>query len=286
MKFIHKFSIRMSEEQRSALTCLGVKVPKGVLLPRATLPLVVVRVADDHPHWDEIVALYASWGVEGRFEHTEFSKEEVENAGWLKIGVTTHTGYPEPDSMHFGYRDVTYDMSDACPRCGIGRRQKAPYRMRGEPKWGKKGILQMNWVFDELFVPPEVYDEVFSPFGVGKQEVESSAGRTLETVVQLVVGELVDVDVAGCRSWECPECRRAVYRPATRGPFPSVVGDPDGAMVRTRQFFAPAGWSCSAVLVRADLARAIRDAGLRSAAFTPVAAEGGCMQPSGEDVSR
>ncbi len=168
-------------------------------------------------------------------------------------------------------------MAGACPECWIGRRQKAAFRMRGEPKWGRKGILQMNWVFDEFFVPPAVYDEVFAPFGVGGRHVESGAGRKLETVVQLVVDELADVEVTGCGSWECPGCGRAILWPVVRGPFPSLVQEPAGAMVHTRQFISGGGTAYRRVLVRADLAQAMREAGLRSALYKPVAKSGGCM---------
>lgn len=283
MKFIHKVSMRMTAEQREALEGLGARVPEGTKGPWSTLPLVAFTVSEDDAKWEQITALLESWGAHRHFETTTFSKQEIEKASWLELGVKAHTGYPQPDPENDGYMAVTYDMSAACPKCYIGRRQKAAFRMRGEPAWGKKGLLQMNWLFDEFFVPPAVYEEVFAPFGIASRAVESSSGRPLRTVLQLVVDELADVNMADCDSWTCPECGRTVYWPTTRGPFPSLTGEPTGAMVHTRQFFSGGGWAYPRVLVRADLARAMRNADLRTATYWPVAQEGGCLsEPAGK----
>jgi len=70
----------------------------------------------------------------------------------------------------------------------MGLVQKAPFRMRGEPKWGTKHILQMNWVFDEFFVRIEVWDKVFRKFGIEKLPVvQHKTDKPLESVVQLKV---------------------------------------------------------------------------------------------------
>jgi len=135
----------------------------------------------------------------------------------------------------------------------------------------------MNWVFDEYFVPPDMHERVFALFGVACGDVESSAGKKLDTVVQLALDELVDVDVSECGHWACPACGRVVYWPVTRGPFPSLLAEPTSAMAHTRQYFSGGGWAYQRVLVRADLARAMREAGIRSATYWPVADTGSCM---------
>jgi hypothetical protein len=38
--------------------------------------------------------------------------------------------------------------------------------MKREPKWGHRGILQLNWVFDEFFVQVGEPASVFQAVGV------------------------------------------------------------------------------------------------------------------------
>ena len=45
----------------------------------------------------------------------------------------------------------------------IGAKQVSPFRMKESPNWGRRSILQMNWLFDEYFVKPEVWNAVFQP---------------------------------------------------------------------------------------------------------------------------
>jgi len=60
---------------------------------------------------------------------------------------------PEDSYVH-----TTYGTSYYCDRCGIGGKQRTPFRFRAEPKPTPQSLLQLNWVFDELFVRPPVRD--------------------------------------------------------------------------------------------------------------------------------
>jgi hypothetical protein len=95
------------------------------------------------------------------FVTTKFSSSEIAEAAWLELQPEWHHGYPQPNEGEFGYRRATYDSSDWCDECWMGLKQNAPFQMKGEPKWGRRGILQLNWVFDEYFVTPEVWSSVF-----------------------------------------------------------------------------------------------------------------------------
>jgi hypothetical protein len=106
---------------------------------------------------------------------------------WHAIGGTSHFGYPQPES---GYARETYDLAGYCERCGAGGVQRHPFRFRSEPKASHSQFLQLNWVFDELFVRPEVRDvflrEGVTGVGFGPA-LHHRTGRALEGIQQLTI---------------------------------------------------------------------------------------------------
>src|SRR5262245_17077345 len=169
MKFVHRITLRATPEQIAELVALGVKMPTPLPMPIG-LPLVAFDVAEDNSAWPRVRFLLHQWGVSEGSVRTEFSWEEIDAASWLDLGPAWHHGYPQPDD-DFGYREVTYDLTDFCEQCGAGMEQNAPFRMKREPRWGRNGILQLNWVFDEFFVTPDVWTRVFEKRGIGQRPV-------------------------------------------------------------------------------------------------------------------
>ncbi len=202
---------------------------------------------------------------------THFSKEELAAARWLALEPSWHHGYPQPDEGRFGYREVTCEVADFCEQCGIGLRQKAPFRMKSEPKWGRNGILQLHWVFDEFFVRPEVWSTVFHPNGVGCRPVLDAKGAELKTVVQLVIQEEVDVVVEDLATEHCAHCGRVKSLPVTRGAFPPLANEPSARMAKTREYFGSGASAHRGVLVSQEVARALAAKKVRGASVRPVA---------------
>lgn len=158
-------------------------------MPGGGDPLLAFDVGEDHEQWFEIRATLDGWGVSEGHVTTKFSREEVAQARWLDLVPDWHHGYPQPDEHESRYLSVTYDLSGWCSMCGTGLRQKAPLQMKAEPKWGRRGILQLNWVFDEYFVTPEEY------FGSG-----AAADRCV-LVSQELAGALIAAKVRGASLW-------------------------------------------------------------------------------------
>ena len=144
-------------------------------------------------------------------------------------------------------------------------------KVGSEPRWGRRGVLQLNWVFDEFFAKPDVWESVFRPYGVGKRPVLNVRGRELVTVVQLDVVEVVPVRTEGPPGRLCPRCGRVICLPVTRGPFPALTREPVNAIARTRDYFGSGASAFRPVLVRSDLARALLDSRVRGASLRPVA---------------
>lgn len=77
---------------------------------------------------------------------------------WYRI-LTGQFGYPQPDD-DLGYLSATYDLSDACPTCGIGKKQENPFRFKSEQKAKKSQFLGLNWVFDQIFIRDEIKEKI------------------------------------------------------------------------------------------------------------------------------
>jgi hypothetical protein len=193
---------------------------------------------------------------------------------WYHLYATGHFGYPQPED---GYALATYD-STYCYRCGIGSVQRIPFRFRSEPNARHSQFLQLNWVFDEFFVRPEVVAGMKEAGITGVAfgpALHNKTGRTLETIRQLMVLSVVSaaLDVVGLQPVTCktdneegppwsgggqpryppdyPYCGRIKYHwPQTRAlrfrpqPFAST---PD--IVKSFEWFGSGGSASRAVLV-------------------------------------
>jgi hypothetical protein len=270
MKIIHRIGFHATDAQRRDLEGLGVKVPSGILMPSGSR-LVAFDVAEDHPGWPGIRALLQRWDISEGAVRTEFTRKEIDAARWLQISAWHH-GYPQPNEDVFGYREATYDLTTYCGRCGIGMEQKAPFQVKGEPKWGKKGIMQLVWVYDELFVSPDVWNNVFKMHGVECRSVLNTKSVELKTVVQLVVEESVAIvtDDLTAEQEACSECGRTKYLPISRGFFPPLAREASEAMVKTKEYFGSGASAHKGLLISQGIARALSAHGVRGASLKPL----------------
>src|SRR6516162_7985167 len=173
MEVIHRLGLSWDKSKQALLAGLGIEVVEGV---------DAFEIGESDPRWPDVQPLISAWKLLD-IVTTRFSREELRGASYLDMGPDWHHGYPQPDGA-FGYLKETYDVAEYCSACGIGAKQSAPFRMKGEPKWGKRHILQLNWVFDEYFVQPDVWKTVFEPFGVGSCPVKHHrTSKQLTTVV-------------------------------------------------------------------------------------------------------
>lgn len=231
-------------------------------MPKAALKqtgnaLVAFDVEEDHPNWEALSTHFRAWGASD-ITRTIFSDEEINAAPWLDI-TAWHHGYPQPNSDSFGYLNATYDLSSWCDVCGTGAKQRAPFQMVGEPKWGRHQILQLTWVYDELFVTPELWSSVFEPFGVAARPVVDRRSTELNSVVQLVISATATLDVRQLHAVKCVKCGREKYERPQRGGFPPIESSDGGAMVRTREYFGSGRLAYHSILAGQALARVLRE---------------------------
>lgn len=230
-------------------------------------PLIVFRIDERHSSFGEISRMLAKWGVSSQVT-TKFTDRELRAASWLLVRVKTHGRFVASNNQT--YLEASHDLTEACETCGQGRRQKAPCRMPGEPRWGRNGIIQLHFVYDECFVQPAVWRTVFKPHGIACRPVVSRRGSELETVVQLQVDEEVSIVTDDLESETCRACGRTKYHPVTRGRSPALCTEPTAAMARTAQWFGSGAFSERLPLISQALFRALQDAGVRGARYRPV----------------
>ena len=204
---------------------------------------------------------------------TVATNRELDDAPFLKVDPAWHWDYPQPDDDS-GYLQSTYELATYCPECGVGAVQKAPFRLKSEPKWGKKSLLQINWVFDVYFVLPEVWRTVFDPFGVGAMPVlNHQTGAELKTVLQLTPqgNASADLELKDAPFEVCSKTGARKYQPICRGCFPSLKGPCDLHYFVSREYFGSGASANKAVIVSRLLGKRIREAKLKGVSFIPLA---------------
>lgn len=179
---------------------------------------------------------------------TLYSAKEIREADWAVVRSDWHWGYPMPD-RDFSYLSQTYDDTYYCPRCGAGLIQKGPFRVKKEPKWGRRSFLQLNWIYDELFAYPKTAEAMLAAdiSGIAHKQhplLCYKSGEALEDIVQMSIpGKLPPglVPSDNIRELVCddPGCGAQKILYDNRGPlrFESSIfeGAPD--VVKTAELF-------------------------------------------------
>jgi hypothetical protein len=258
MKIIHNVSLSVDDLRQKDFAKVGVALQQG---------FDSFRLEESDPRWRPIALLVEKYQLTD-IVWTEFSANELDNATNLVLAPSWHYGYPMPDDDR-GYLPITYDLSDYCEACGIGKRQVAPFRLKKTPKWGTKSILQLNWVFDEYFVKPDLYSSVFEPFGIQSRPVlHHRTDQELDSVVQLNIQEGVDLDIDGLPFTLCECCNRKKFLPITKGVFPAPL-TPKGPLYKSNQYFGSGASAFRLILSSSLVFRTMRDRRVKGVDFKP-----------------
>jgi len=262
MKILHRITITADSSIQNQLRGLGIEVEQG---------FVTFEIDESNISWPKLEPMLSAWQAVDVVT-TTFTTGELKKATSLRMAPSWQHGYPQPDD-DFGYLTATYDLTDYCAECGVGKRQIAPFRMKGEPKWGKRHILQLNWVFDEFFVLPEVWERAFQPFGAGcRPVVDHRSGQELQTVVQIDITATAasTLQIAENQPSEvCASCDRRKYLPISKGPFPSLVEEPTEPMLKTQEYFGSGASAWRAVIVSSALFQVVKEHKVKGVDFIP-----------------
>ena len=264
MRIVHRISERVDSRIRREFARAGVEVGEG---------FVTFEICESDARWPQVAALLERL-QSLTLVRTEFTERERRDAKWLAMSSTWLHGYPMPDEDN-GYMEMTYDPTRCCGKCGLGLVQRAPFRMAREPRWGRRHVLQLNWVFDQYFVKPEVWQAVFRKYGIECMPViHNRTGQELKSVVQLqidvVAPERLVVKEERCNT--CPACGVPKYEPHTRGKFPGFASEVVGPhALKTQEIWGSGHRAFGEVLVSQELYGAIAAARLRGVRFEPLA---------------
>jgi hypothetical protein len=227
MKIVHQISSDWTKDQAKVLEERGIHVKEGY--ERLTL-------IEDETYL-ALREQFKSWGALDMVG-TVFDTSEIEGATSVMLHPDSQSYYPQPET-EFGYLKYTYDLANYCFTCGIGAKQIRPFRLRSEPKWGRKKAFMLNWVFDEMFVTRDAYDQVFRPLDIGCTPVLLDRDEShIKTTVQLNIPESrTALALDGYPCDVCASCGRKRYRPITRGWFPPFDSPLSMPLCKSQEYY-------------------------------------------------
>ena len=262
MEIVHRISDHIDSKLKINLEEIGIVVEEG---------LSTFEISESDNRWNIVKSLIEQNKM-FEFVYTKFSKNEIFDSKFLVIEPEWHLGYPMPDE-DFGYLKLTYSLDEHCFKCGVGKRQRSPFKMKNEPNWGNKNMLQLNWIFDEYFIKPEIYDKIFKPLGVQKLPVlHYSSGKELKTVVQIKIPNNSEVSLYknDLPYEKCNECNRIKYLPHTRGMFPRIIKVKGNYIFKTKENFGSGSRSYKEIIINQKLGRIFIENEVKGIHFKPI----------------
>jgi hypothetical protein len=220
-----------------------------------------------------------------------YEEEEILNAEWVIAAVGEYQ-YPQPED---NYKEATYDTRNYCSRCGQGAIQNRPFRLKKDFVQRQTKFLGLHWVFDEIFVRPEIKGlfDAASVSGITYLDVvQHKTGQRINDLLQvkipvldhpgLITDELFTVT---CKSQNeesyvegvgqiqdkpgLPFCGRVKYRyPLTKQikfRASALKSQPD--FVKSQEYLGSGAAANRFILVRNRVVRLIKDKGIRGPLF-------------------
>ncbi len=262
MKIIHNIAFSVDDGKREAFAKLDIHLDVG---------FTSFKIDESDARWPEIERLTKLFEAVDTVS-TSFSAKELKCADYLRLVGSWHHGYPEP-SEDFGYLSEVYSLDDYCSECGSGLVQKNPFKFSKEPKWGRKDMLQLNWVFDEFFVKPNVWEKLFKSFGIECREVlHAKSGKPLVSVVQLLIPEEDASFSLNCDypRKTCTHCSITKFLPIVRGFFPALNKCVDLPIFKTRDIFGSGTDAHKAIIISHDLYSSLNQGMAKGFVFYPL----------------
>ncbi|MGH7786555.1 MAG: hypothetical protein ACRERC_06785 [Candidatus Binatia bacterium] len=299
MRINHRIAARHDDPFWGGIDRLGIDYDRGNPDNVLRLAVSVLNVTEDHPQWPHVERLVAEHRLGPHLIENHFTKGEVDAAEWLSMSALGHHGYPQPED-DFGFINATYDVSNLCHLCGIGGVQKAPFRLRAEPKASRSQFLQLNWVFDEFFVRSGARQGLAAAGLTGfdlQPALLHSKNTPSAEVEQLSILSLLppaldsaELQIVTCKErneeWESsllqtsapnrtevpPYCGRVKHHLEHRGPLRfsrgAFVGAPD--VVRSTEWFGSGANAFHLVLVSGRFRKVVSAAKWRGLSFEPL----------------
>lgn len=276
MKIAHRISLSVNEEEIDFLNKIGIDVfnihDKRILAsPNSITKLLVLLLDETSKEYLAIHKHIKAWDAMD-IATSIFTENEMDEAKLFVFEGIWANGYPQPEQS-FNYRKITYSDKEYCLTCGIGLMQIAPFRLKKEPNWRDKKMFELNWVFDELFVKRDIYEQLFKKFNISYNEVRLYKKETLiENTVQLIIPETTThLDPEKYPYSICPDCQRKRYEPKSLGYFPSFLDiDSNGLQLyKSVEYFGTGSLSYKKIFMTDELRDELKKYRIKPK-FTPV----------------
>ncbi len=218
-----------------------------------------------------------------------YDRDEILQAEWVVVNVGEYQ-FPEDE-----YIDTTYDTRNYCSRCGQGKIQNNPFRLRKDFTQKKLGFLGLHLVFDEIFIRPRVM-HLFKDFGItGINYLDVLHKKTnlpITNLFQMIIPVIEEqgLDTDELSSVTCkpqneesfvkgigrikdrvgpPFCGRIKYHYPSIEPLKfkaNVLRDlPD--FVKSQEYFGTGGAATRFMFVRSRVIRLIEEKGIRGLGY-------------------
>ncbi|MDI3320701.1 hypothetical protein [Pinibacter soli] len=245
MKTFYRVYNDWNLSQRYSLKSFGIEVDEG-------FSSIDFSGTDENK---ELLQLIDEWALE-KYYWTEYDKEDYLNSKLFVLSSRWANGYPMPD-INGGYFAKTYQTdNNYCDACDIAKVQQDSFRLAKEPKWGNKTCFTMNWIYDELFVRKNLYDNVFKKIGLDFTPVVLFKKETvLEDTLQLKIPKVdMPLNLKNQPFELCAKCNRKKYRNSFKGLFPSFKGSiPNLPIFKTSDYFGSGAEAHNKIFITREL---------------------------------
>ena len=258
MRIEHNFALNVTKIVSEELLKYGINIEIG---------FSSFKVDENNKYWVEISAIAKKNNAIDTVK-TIYSAAELKEADYLRLLPTWQYGYPMPTEDN-QYLQETYNLDKYCEICGCGLVQSSPFKLLGEPKWGKKQVLQMYWICDEFFVHTTLWENLFMNLGIEAIPVVNyKTGKSLETLVQLQIPNIdSEINLVSHKYTICSSCGRKKFIPHTRGLFPYPLNETELNIFKPCNYFGSGNSAHKIILVSSQLYKELSSLNVKGISF-------------------
>jgi len=238
-------------------------------------------ISEDDPRWPQVSEIIRKNRIPS-VARAEFTKQEILSAEWVWISPVyfEDESFPEPH-LDKSWKRVAFDYKNECPECGVGLRQKAPIRLKGEPNLKNNDFMSVFWAYP-ILARPEVLNTLIENRIEGFEiwpVINHSSDTPLETVGQMrVMDELSPCIIPDNLQREHRRCTHVKYYGISHVmltyPRANFMNLPD--LIRSGEWFGTGYAANQLIFASAKFVKVYMESGWRGLSLAPIRLMGPC----------